>query len=136
MTKDMECQGEPVTLMDPELVKYLLEPFAFILVGGNNADAARREAFKRMQHPEYRKGQFMFSITAPDSAVKALNALMQYYFTRSPNAIMSQKDANQSIKLLGNFFLELRKCFRQDTKLDRFDMLGTVLSDLDSYRKT
>jgi len=84
---------------------------------------------------EYRKSTVDLSLVGSDDVVRAWGDLMQHFYTNQ-NISKEQSDV-KNIKLIAKLLLTIRKDFnRNKTKLDAYDMLRHMLTDLYRFSRS
>jgi len=87
------------------------------------------EALKIMTSYDYRKTAFDLNLFGSDEVVLAYNNLMKHTYEAEAT---ENKDPNKMMLLWGKLLLEIRKSLgNKNTKLDEFDMLKSMIKDID-----
>ena len=122
-----------------EIYNSILEPFIIFGMSDaawqsdkNNKNKDKNLVGKnKMLSLEYRKVAFQLSLIGDDAVVKSYNDLMQYFYNREKETETPSKDTlRESMLLLGNFLLEIRRSMgNETTKLDNWSMLEWFITD-------
>ena len=121
----------------------ILEPFVILFTkdeglpkvkdyrGKTHADVAIAKALSL----EYKQTAFRFLLMGSDEVIRAYNNLMQFFYSQKLND-QSDKSAKEMITLLGTLLLEIRRSVgNQTTKLNPFETLEFLISDIAKYKE-
>ncbi len=91
-------------------------------------------AIKQLTSYDYRKTAFELTLFSSDEVVQSYNAIMQCAFRQQEQN--ASQDPLEIIRLWGKLLLSIRKSLgNKNTKLDELDMLKSMFTDIDIYRK-
>jgi len=94
------------------------------------------QAINEIKSYDYRKTSFDLALFGSDNVVRAYNALLQYGYKGEANENMEQRGGIY-MRLWGKLLLEIRKDVgNKDTKLNEFDMLRWLISDIEKLEYT
>lgn len=113
----------------------ILDPYirVFVSLKAEGRDQALKEAVTKITSYEHRKTGFELSLFGSDEVVRAYNAMIQHFVKSGSSGGTSPEDM---VRLWGGLLLEIRRSLgSRRTKLDEFDMLAGMISDIDSLRK-
>lgn len=91
------------------------------------------EAVKRITSYDYRKTAFDLNLFGSDEVVRAYNNLMQHTYKTEAT---KEKNPKETMRLWGKLLLENRKSLgNEKTKLNEFDMLRSMIKDIDKFEQ-
>ena len=120
-------------LREVRIEKYnqILKPIVLIY---SNDEYAQEEAIRLLKSYEYRKASFELNFWGSDNVIRSFNNLMQFIYKKNIEKDDSYNE--QLLFLFGNFLLEIRKDFGNNkTELDAYDMLKSMITDIDDFKK-
>ena len=93
------------------------------------------QALDEVKSYDYRKKAFDLNLFDSDKVIRAYNNLMQYAYKFEAGG--SQKpQPKEMMRLWGTLLLEIRKSLgNKKTKLDEFDMLRSMIKDVDKLKQ-
>ena len=113
----------------------IISPYIGMLTGINDKESTAK-ALDKVKSPEHKEAVFDLVFFGSDSVVKAHNALFQYAY-QAEGGENGEQRGKTFIRLWGRLLLEIRKDVgNKDTKLDEFDMLRWLISDIDKLEHT
>jgi hypothetical protein len=135
-------------LRDDRIAIYnkILEPFIILLTSDTafqnetkyKNKTKQEVATAMMVSVDYRQTAFKLVLIGSDDVVKAYNDLMQFFYGRETVEANEDKGkvAFTTLKLLGQFLLEIRKSMgNRQSKLDNLEMLEWMMKDMKEIRK-
>lgn len=112
----------------------ILGPYIRILTDLKGKGPA--QAINEIKSYDYRKTAFDLALFGSDDVVRAYNALLQYGYKGEQDENTQQR-GEMYMRLWGKLLLEIRKDVgNKDTKLNEFDMLRWLISDIDKLENT
>lgn len=91
------------------------------------------QSLKIVKSYEYRKSAFELCLFGSDKVILAYNAFMKYALKVETNAT---QNSTTMLHLMGELLLEIRKSLgNKNTKLSDFDMLSSMIKDLDQHKQ-
>lgn len=131
-TRKEELQAIEERALEKRIDTYnqILHPF--IVFFTNSVDQATKDAAsKQIGSLEYRKAAFNLITFGSDQMVKSYNSMMQSFYKKEV-----ESDPKATLEKFSNFILSIRKDVNnKNTKLDNWEMLEFMISDIDKYTK-
>lgn len=115
-----------------DIYSQILEPYIILFADlkRSGEDKAIPKAIQKITSRDYRKTAFNLALFGSDNVVYAYNNLMKHTYKAEQT---NQKNPKEMMRLWGNLLLEIRRSLgNKKTKLNEFDMLRSMVSDLDS----
>ena len=129
-TEELKTLQEKLREERRKLYMEILSPYIKIFSNPDNVN----QAIKEISSVNYRRISFKFNFVGSDEVIRSLNSLMQHLYN-----IESGKEEKDHIKLFtlwGKLLLEIRKDLcNKKTKLNEFDMLKSMIKDIDELMK-
>lgn len=108
----------------------ILDPFIQLFAnmgGGGSQDGVISQVLSK----DYRKTTFDLTLFGSDDVVRAYNNMMQYLYTTPQDKV----EPSELMGLWGELLRQIRRSLgHRRTKLDRYDMLAGMISDLEALR--
>jgi hypothetical protein len=94
-------------------------------------DKGPTQAMKMIKSFDYKKTAFDLNLFGSDEVVRSYNNFMQYMYKHELSGI---QDTKEMLRLWGELLLEIRKSLgNKKTKLTEFDMLKSMIKDIEKY---
>lgn len=130
-----EGRAERARLTDERRKTYLevLDPFITLLSKQTmKNEPAQKRVIDEIKSPKYQRNRSELTFFGSDEVVDAYNELMQYTFHMDPRA---EDRGHQLMGRWGRLLLAVRRDLgNSGTKLDEWDMLAGLITDVDDFR--
>jgi len=108
----------------------------YVRIFADFKDKGPTQAINEIKSYDYKKTAFDLALFGSDNVVRAYNAFLRYGYKGEANENPEQRGVTY-MKLWGKLLLEIRKDVgNKDTKLNEFDMLRWLISDIDKLKHT
>lgn len=131
-----EAREDRARLISERRQTYLevLEPFITLLSKKTmNNPAAQKRVIDDVQSAKYQRNRSELTFFGSDEVVRAYNDMMQFTFHMDPD---SEDRGREMMGNWGRLLLAVRRDLgNPETKLDEWDMLSGLITDVDEFRR-
>jgi len=111
-----------------KIYNQLLDPFIHLFA--DIKGKGQSQALKKITSYDYKKNAFDLNLFGSDEVVSAFNSLMKHIYETEQTGKQNPKEI---MRLWGKLLLEIRRSLgNKKTKLKEFDMLKTLIKDIDN----